>query len=196
MLVLPAIRIKPSPLVYNRSTPASINYKPLHCRSTAFHEVSLVTSLRNLGISNVSDLVMRTHVQRTVSGCFAALRQRTVREIRNSVPSANFTVIGGRSGDIQTRLLKRCADRSFDTPHSPSSRLLLVQNAASRLIFKLRRFDPFTDALASLHGLHVPELVVYKIAVRMFKVLHGIAPEYLGPVVLSAWSTRSLFCWH
>jgi len=47
---------------------------------------------------------------------------------------------------------------------------------------KLRRFDHITDALVSLHWLRVPERVVNKIAVLMFKVLHGIAPEYLGPV--------------
>jgi len=37
-----------------------------------------------------------------------------------------------------------------------------------------------------LHWLCIPERVVYKIAVLTFKVLHGIAPEYLGPVVLVA----------
>jgi len=31
--------------------------------------------------------------------------------------------------------------------------------------------------------LRVPERVVYMIAVLTFNVLHGIAPEYLGPVV-------------
>jgi len=34
-----------------------------------------------------------------------------------------------------------------------------------------------------MHWLHVPESVVYKITVLTFKVLHGVAPEYLGPVV-------------
>jgi len=54
-----------------------------------------------------------------------------------------------------------------------------VQNAAAWLICRLRRFDHVTDALVNLHLLRV----VYKIAVLTFKVLHGIAPEYLGPVV-------------
>jgi hypothetical protein len=58
-----------------------------------------------------------------------------------------------------------------------------VQNAAARLICNLRRFDHITDALANLHWLRVPERVVFKVAVLTFKVLHGSAPEYLGPVV-------------
>jgi len=43
------------------------------------------------------------------------------------------------------------------------------------------------DALVSLHWLRVPERVVYKITVLTFKVLHGVAPEYLGPVVRVAY---------
>ena len=45
-------------------------------------------SVRDLGIYIDSDLVMRTHVQRTVSRCFAALRQ--LRQIRRSVPPDTF----------------------------------------------------------------------------------------------------------
>jgi len=58
-----------------------------------------------------------------------------------------------------------------------------MQNAATWLICRLRRFDHVTDALGSLHCLRVPERVVYKIAVLTFNVPHEIAPEYLGPVV-------------
>jgi len=65
-------------------------------------------------------------------------------------------------------------------------RLQSVQNAAARSMCRLRRFDHVTDELVSLHWLLVPERVVYKIAVLTFKVMHGIAPEYLGPVVCVA----------
>jgi hypothetical protein len=50
--------------------------------------VTPVSSVRNLSIFIDSDLVMRTHVQRTVSRCFAALRQ--LRQIRRSLPTATF----------------------------------------------------------------------------------------------------------
>jgi len=80
--------------------------------------VSPVTSVRNLAIYIDSDLVMWTHVQQTVLGCFAALHQ--LRQIRNFMPTATYVpVSGGRSGNIQTRLQKRCADRSSNTPDSP-----------------------------------------------------------------------------
>jgi len=43
-------------------------------------------------------------------------------------------------------------------------------------------FDvPITfPTLFSLHWLRVPECIEYKIAVRVFKVLNGLAPRYLG----------------
>ena len=41
--------------------------------------------------------------------------------------------------------------------------------------------DHITDALVCLHWLRVPERVQYKIAVLVYKVLHGLAPQYLGP---------------
>jgi len=57
-----------------------------------------VTSVRNLGIFIDSDLVI--HVQRTVSECFAVLRQ--LRLIRNSFGAdGHVPVTGGRSGAIQ-----------------------------------------------------------------------------------------------
>jgi hypothetical protein len=140
--------------------------------------VTPVTSVRNLGIYIDADLVMRTHVQRTVSGCFAALRQ--LRQIRSAVPTATFHSL------VVALVMSRLDYGNgvlIGLPTHLVRRLQSVQNAAARLIFRLRRFDHITDALVSLHWLRVPERVVYKIAVLTFKVLHSIAPEYLGPVV-------------
>jgi len=48
-------------------------------------------------------------------------------------------------------------------------RLQSVQNAAARLIFRLRRSDHITDALVSLHWLHVPERITYKVALLTYR---------------------------
>ena len=61
-------------------------------------------------------------------------------------------------------------------------RLQSVLKAATRMIVHLRLSDHITDALISLHWLRVPERIEYKIAVLTFRVLHGSAPSYLGPV--------------
>jgi len=46
-----------------------------------------------------------------------------------------------------------------------------------------RSADHITDDLACLHWLHIPEQSDYKVAVPTYKVLHGSAPRYLGPLV-------------
>ena len=50
-------------------------------------------------------------------------------------------------------------------------------------MFRLRRYDHITDALAVLHWLRVPQRVDFKIAVMAFRVLHGLAPPYLDQLV-------------
>ena len=79
-------------------------------------------------------------------------------------------------------------------------RLQAVQNASDRLIHRLRHFDYISDALVSLHWLRVPERIEYKIAVLVYKVLHGLAPRYLGPLTRvrnrSTRSSRSSFRRH
>jgi len=53
-------------------------------------------------------------------------------------------------------------------------RLQAVLNAAACLVFRLRRYDHVTDALAILHWLRVPERVNFKLALMAYRVLNGI----------------------
>ena len=61
-------------------------------------------------------------------------------------------------------------------------RVQSVQNAAARLIYRLRRSDHISDALVKLQRLRVAERVEFKTAVLVYKVLHRQAPHYLGPL--------------
>jgi len=127
----------------------------------------------DLGIHIDADLVMRTHVQKTVSRCFAALHQ--LRKIRRSVPQptiqslvvtlVNMRLDYGNGALIGLRVYL-------------TRRLQSVLNAAARLIFNLRRSDHVSDALISLHWLRVPERIRSKVAVLVYRVLHGRAPSY------------------
>jgi len=58
--------------------------------------------------------------------------------------------------------------------------LLSVMNAAARLIAGLRRSDHITDMLVSLHWLRSSECIQYKLAMTVFRSLHGLAPPYLS----------------
>ena len=73
--------------------------------------------VRDLGIYLDCDLSMRTHVQRTVSRCFAALRRSAALDssLRSSchIPDA-----GGRTHPLQTGLRQQCARWSPSLPYT------------------------------------------------------------------------------
>ena len=50
-------------------------------------------------------------------------------------------------------------------------------------MFRLRRYDHVTDALAILHWLRLPERLNFKLALMAYRVLHGMAPAYLNQLV-------------
>ena len=109
-----------------------------------------VSTVRDLGVYMDSDLGAATHVRKTLSHCFAALRQLHLRRyvtddcfrslvvslIYSRLDYGNFVLVG--------------------LPAYLQRQLQSVLNAAARLVFRLRRYDHITDALAILHWLRVP----------------------------------------
>jgi len=126
----------------------------------------------DMGILVDSDLVMRTHVCRTVSICFTALHQ--LRSIRHLVSATVFQSL------VAALVLCRL-DYGNDTlvglPAFLVRRLQSVQNAAARLVFRLRRSDHVMDALVSLHWLRVPERITFKVTILTYRALHDDVPQ-------------------
>jgi len=146
--------------------------------STNGDVVSPVNAVRDLGVLIDNDLGAATHVRRTVSRCFAALRQ--LRHLRRYVTDDCFR-------SLVTSLVHSRLDYGnfvlVGLPVYLQRRLQSVLNAAASLVFRLRRYDHVTDALATLHWLRLPKRVDFKAAVMTFRVLHGLAPPYLNQLV-------------
>ena len=101
---------------------------------------------------------MRMRVQKTVSCCFAALRQ--LRQIRRYVPTSTIqqlvvALVHSRLGYGNGVFVGISAHLML--------RLRSVLNAAARLIFNLKRSDHITDTLVSLHWLRVLERIQYRL---------------------------------
>ena len=101
----------------------------------------------NLGIFIDANLVMRTHVQRIILYHDVLLCSVNCDRIQNFVSTATFQTNSGFSGDVLTGLWKQLL---IGLPIHLIRRLQSVQNAAARLVCKLRRFDHITDALNQL----------------------------------------------
>jgi len=54
-------------------------------------------------------------------------------------------------------------------------------NASAHLIYGPWWFDHVSESLMLLHWLRIPERIQFKLAVLVHRVLHGNAPDYLGP---------------
>ena len=119
--------------------------------------------------------MLRTHVQRTASRCFAALHQ--LRQIRRSLPASTFR-------SLVVALIHSRLDYGNSVlvgiPAYLTSRLQSVLNAAARLVYNLKRSEHITDALICLYWLRASERIRYTVVVLTYKVLHGSAPRYLG----------------
>jgi hypothetical protein len=79
-------------------------------------------------------------------------------------------------------------------PARQLDRLQSVLNAAARLIHGARKFDHITPLLRDLHWLRVPQRIDFRLAVLVFRCLHGMAPRYLARELQSVADTPSEGC--
>ena len=137
----------------------------------------LVTStsvVRNLGIFIDADVSMRTHVTRTVSSCFAVMRQ-----LRNICRSVSRTVLQSLMSSLVLSRLDYGNATLAGIPSHLIRRLQSVMNAAARMIYSTSRYDHISPLLSQLHWLKARERIDVKLAVLVFKCLIGTAPAYL-----------------
>jgi len=108
--------------------------------------ITPAASVRDLGIYLDSDTSMRSHVSKTVSNCFAALRR--IRRIRCCVPRQAVLSL------VVSLVLSRLDYGSATLVGLPAyqiDRLQCVLNAAARLVYSSRRYDHVTPLLRELH---------------------------------------------
>ena len=122
---------------------------------------------------------MRTHVSRTVSACFATLRQ--LRSIRRSVTRPVLQSLVAAL--TQTRLDYSCSTMA-GLPARQLNRLQSVLNAAARLVYSARRTKHVSSLLRELHWLRVPQRIEFRLVVLAYRCLNGIAPQYLADGLL------------
>ena len=129
-------------------------------------------AVRDLGIHLDSDMSMSYHVRKTVSTCFAVLRQlRSIRRLVSVVQSLVTSLVLSRLDYGNATLA--------GIPQHLLRRLQLVMNAAARLIYSSSSFDHITQLLRQLHWLKAKERIDFKLAVLVFKMRLHTSPMNL-----------------
>ena len=140
------------------------------------------SAVRDLGIMIDSDISMRSHVSGTVSGCSAVLHH--ICSVQRSVSVSVFTSL---AMSLIVPHLHYGNATLAGRPEYQHHRLQSVLNAAARLIYQK------VDANAShLFCESFTDQVRFKLAVLMYRCLHGTAPSYTHS--RSYWSSTPAVC--
>jgi len=119
---------------------------------------------------------MDSFIRITIKLCNALHTSRQLRPVIRSLSvNAAKTAV---QAFVSTRL-DYCNSLMYGIADALMQRLQAVQNAAARLITGARRRDHISPALRQLHWLPVRQRVQFKLAVLVFKALHGLAPQCL-----------------
>ena len=137
--------------------------------------VSFSGSVSNLGVTTDSQLTMSDHVISLCQSCFFQLHQ--LRQVRSSLTIETTQTLV--HAFISSRL-HYCNSLLYSINDGLLKKLQAVQNAAARVTTKTRKFDHITPVLRELHWLPVRKRIVYKLAVMVYKCLHGLAPPHLA----------------
>jgi hypothetical protein len=137
-------------------------------------EVQPVSTVRNLGIYLDSTVSMKTHVSKTVAGCFNALR--LIKSIRRSVSTTALKTLV--SSLVLTKLDYGNATLAGIRKYL-LNRLQSVLNAAARMICHLPYGEHVTPFLRDLHWLSVPERIQFKLSSIVYRCLNSVGPAYL-----------------
>ena len=82
-----------------------------------------------------------------------------------------------------TSRLDYCNSLLYGLPKYQLSKLQRVMNASARLVYCAPKSCHITPLLHELHWLPVCYRIKYKIILLTFKVLHGMAPDYLRHLI-------------
>jgi len=137
--------------------------------------ITTVSSVQDLGIYLDSDLSMRTHISKTVSDCFAVLRQ--IRSIRLSVTRP---VLQSLVASLVLTRLDYGSSTLAGLPARQLNRLQSIINSAAHLVYSARRSEHVSPLLRELHWLRIPERIDFHLAVLVYRCMNGTTPRYLG----------------
>jgi len=138
--------------------------------------------IRVLGVLFTLYLALEKQVTSVSAKCFFQLRQ--LRRVRRSL-----------DGDSAATLVHAFVTSRIDygnallanAPKIWTEKLQPVLNAAARVITGTRKFDSGLSHILhhDLHWLDVPQRVIFKLCMTVYKCLQGLTPKYLAELCVS-----------
>ena len=80
----------------------------------------------------------------------------------------------------------------YGLPKQQIKRLQVVQNMAARSVRRVQKYDHIPPVMYDLHWLPISQRIDFKILIMTFKIIHGLAPNYLEELVQLRSNSRCL----
>ena len=143
--------------------------------------------VRNLGAIFDRTLNTEAFINATCKSLWYSLRN--ISRVRNSLTHDTCATV------IQAYVISKldyCNALLYGAPKYQLKRLQSLQNYAARVIAKVPKYSHITPIRASLHWLPIQQRVEFKLALYVYKALHGICPEYISDMVVRYIPSRQL----
>ncbi len=172
-------------LIIRPKTPTCNNLE--HCLTLDVCSVDSSSSVRNLGVLFDSNLSFESHVSSICKTVFFHLKNISKLQPILSTSNAEMLIHAFMTSrlDYCNALLGGCSARLIN-------KLQLVQNAAARVLTRTRKYDHISPVLSTLHWLPIKHHIDFKILFITYKVLNGLAPQYLSELLSHYSPPRSL----
>ena len=154
------------------------NVETLNSLSMGGSDINLSSSVRNLGVYLESNGDSASHVNHICKSAYYALYR--IGKIRSLLDQAATTKLVHA---FVTSRLDYCNIILYGCPQSQLDKLQSVQNAAARLVNRMKKSDHITAALQDLHWLRIRERIDFKVLLTVYKIVNNFAPSYLCALV-------------
>uniref|UniRef100_A0A8C6LN66 Reverse transcriptase domain-containing protein n=1 Tax=Nothobranchius furzeri TaxID=105023 RepID=A0A8C6LN66_NOTFU len=158
-----------------------IQKRKLLSQSPDLNGIKLVSEnkVRNLGVIFNQDMSFNSRIKQVCRFSFFHLRNiAKIRSIlsRSDAEKLVYAFITSR--------LDYCNSLLSGSPQNVVKSLQLVQNAAARVLMRIKKRDHISPVLASLHWLPVKFRIDFKILLLTYKALNNQAPSYISDLIV------------
>ena len=123
-------------------------------------------------------LSFEDQVQRVTSLSYASIRN--LSKVKDSLSQQNLETFVHA---FISSHLDYCNIIYLGLPKMLLNKLQKLQNAAIRLIFKVRTRHPVSSLFKKLHWLNIDQRIIFKALLVVFKCLNGLAPTVLKDLI-------------
>ena len=143
--------------------------------------------VRNLGFVMENLLKNGPHFNKISSSCYCTLHN--IAKIR---PSLNTKSAQLMSQTLVTPQLDYCNTLLASSSKYQIDKLQHIQNMSCRIVCNINKYDHISPAMRDFHWLKIPERIIYKLCLLVYKCCNNLALKYLSELLPSRTSSRPL----